>query len=238
MTSERKTTPCKKVSARKTWKKPKGKPKRPLSAYNFFFQYERNRLVSQALQNAKNSISPKELEQALKSGRNRPHRKTHGKISFKELTSIVSHRWKSLSLQQRAPFEAKANLDTKRYQLALHAWNQAIFKQRAQVETRVSSSSQATPETSQTFKIDQEDEESRSCSSDVSFEPFPLNGTSRASPSQVKSQAQAFQDEAKPNQTVNCLSASHLTSLLSGLAELSSKLEPECHEMMDELRFL
>lgn len=110
---------------KRRWKKPKGKPKRPLSAYNLFFRHVRNSLIKDACENEK--MSSAEIDDLLKSrrGRSRHGRRGHGKITFADLTRQVSSQWKSLPPSQRSFFSEKAKLDTQRYQQELKLWNQA-----------------------------------------------------------------------------------------------------------------
>eukprot|EP00591_Stephanopyxis_turris_P016210 CAMPEP_0195540604 /NCGR_PEP_ID=MMETSP0794_2-20130614/50657_1 /TAXON_ID=515487 /ORGANISM="Stephanopyxis turris, Strain CCMP 815" /LENGTH=205 /DNA_ID=CAMNT_0040674673 /DNA_START=442 /DNA_END=1059 /DNA_ORIENTATION=+ len=87
------------------------KPKRPLSAYNYFFRYERARLIGAEL--------PVEALDVNAPKRRRVHRKTHGKIGFADLAKHVSNKWKELKSDARAPFETLSADDMVRYKKEL-----------------------------------------------------------------------------------------------------------------------
>jgi hypothetical protein len=69
------------------WKKPKDAPKRCLSAYNYFFSKERHRVYAESGERA----------------------------GFSRLGKIIGHRWKSLTDDQRRPYEIMAEKDIDRY---------------------------------------------------------------------------------------------------------------------------
>jgi HMG (high mobility group) box len=52
----------------------------------------------------------------------RPHRKTHGKISFQELARMVGERWKSLPDKERKYYQDLAQEDMKRQKLAMEEY--------------------------------------------------------------------------------------------------------------------
>ena len=95
------------IKKRSGWKKPKDKPKRPLSAYNLFFRHEREQIL-------KNTANP-----AYKP------RRSHGKIGFAALARSVAEKWKSLDDETRAVFIGKAAVEKERYDREVDAWNRS-----------------------------------------------------------------------------------------------------------------
>ena len=107
-----------KSSAKKrTWKKPIDKPKRPLSAYNLFFQHERKKII--AVLPGDMSVNNDGLTEEQ---RRRKHRKTHGKIGFGDLARNIAQNWKTIDNSARSIFEARADTEKARYRKELDAW--------------------------------------------------------------------------------------------------------------------
>lgn len=140
---EMELSPAKKK--RKHKKKPADMPRRPLSAYNLFFSEERERILSEidgkdgdgesnkddssaAKDSSKDeegvSPKPKALLRPLipSQKKRRPHRKTHGKISFQELARMVGERWKNLSDEKRQYYQDLAKEDMKRQKAAMEEY--------------------------------------------------------------------------------------------------------------------
>ena len=109
----------------RTWKKPIGKPKRPLSAYNIFFQLERDRIVNGHEEKVfskadvdKVRIVPLELMPK------RRERKIHGKIGFGDLAKIIGSKWKKLNDDEKFAFNERAKLEKIRYRRDVEEWIQ------------------------------------------------------------------------------------------------------------------
>ena len=123
-------------------RKPKDKPKRPLSAYNIFFKEERQRILS-AIPDSKRKAKKRrtnvegdevgkdeEDEEIIarnsdevdvttlltaSSLRNTRKRNPHGKIGFENLAREIGKRWKELDDERMEYYKKHANADTKRY---------------------------------------------------------------------------------------------------------------------------
>lgn len=106
-----------KSAKKRSWKKPKDKPKRPLSAYNFFFQQERKEIIARLP--GDKAIENDGLTEEQRRSR---HRKTHGKIGFADLARTIADKWKSLGVSEKEIFESRANAEKERYQSELDAW--------------------------------------------------------------------------------------------------------------------
>ena len=82
-------------------------PRKPLSAYNFFFQDERAKILG--------SETIEEEHEDPRERKKRRHRKTHGKIGFTQLAKHVGQKWKKLDAETRALYVARFQADKKRY---------------------------------------------------------------------------------------------------------------------------
>ena len=116
-----------KISKRKKWKKPKDKPKRPLSAYNLLFQYERERLLHGDPE--PNEAETIDVNQDLEVGL-----KSDGRIGFAALAKEVATKWKRLEPHQKESFERDAEKEKERYRVELQEWktNQSKREQEAE----------------------------------------------------------------------------------------------------------
>jgi hypothetical protein len=90
------------VSRRK--KKPKGMPKRPLSAYNLYFQSERTQLLA-----------------AVDSGERR-------KIGFEGLGKIIGKKWRELNAVERKVYDKLAEKDSVRYRKEMESYHEKQAK--------------------------------------------------------------------------------------------------------------
>jgi HMG (high mobility group) box len=139
---EEETEPAKKKRLHK--RKPADMPRRPLSAYNLFFSEERERILKEieggvdeedddgdvdnegGPKDNKDDSKPKALLRPLlpSEKKRRPHRKTHGKISFQLLAQRVGQRWKALPDDRRRYYQDLAQEDMKRQKKAMEEYYQ------------------------------------------------------------------------------------------------------------------
>ena len=110
-----------------------GEPKPPLSAYNLYFQLERKRILDGTDQ-ANLPVTVEELRVVSLAHKNAPkriHRKTHGKIGFRDLARTIANRWKKLDKSTRQLLEEQAVEEKKEYAIRHKAWKSATEAQAA-----------------------------------------------------------------------------------------------------------
>jgi HMG-box domain len=87
-------------------RKPKNRPKRPLSAYNIFFKDERGRILSEI---------PGEHQGEHGDKKGKRKKSPHGKIGFESLAKTIGKRWQSLDPARVEHYKSKAAEDMVRY---------------------------------------------------------------------------------------------------------------------------
>jgi len=112
------------ASARKPVKrKAKDKPKRPLSAYNFFFKEEREKIVAVVLNEDPSSEDVEKSD--LTAEEITKLRKDTGKVNFEEMGKLIGSRWRVVSQDpdRKQKYDTQAGGDTLRYKDEMEKYN-------------------------------------------------------------------------------------------------------------------
>jgi len=109
---------------RPTKKKPKDKPKRPLSAYNYFFKEEREKILRVVLADDPEKIdNDPDGEDYINEDTVSRLKKEGGKVSFEEMGKLIGQRWKNIDPDRLAKYAEMAAEDTERYKKEMQSYN-------------------------------------------------------------------------------------------------------------------
>mmetsp|Transcript_2314 Transcript_2314/g.4705 ORF Transcript_2314/g.4705 Transcript_2314/m.4705 type:complete len:330 (-) Transcript_2314:48-1037(-) len=108
------------------------RPKRPLSAYNLFFQATRLAMVKEKKEalNQQNKSNPTAGP------------KVNGKVVFSNMAKAIAKKWKAADATTRQPFEAMAAKETARYKREMVEYNKIL---RAEMKKRKAATSNKKP---------------------------------------------------------------------------------------------
>mmetsp|Transcript_25307 Transcript_25307/g.59243 ORF Transcript_25307/g.59243 Transcript_25307/m.59243 type:complete len:284 (-) Transcript_25307:7-858(-) len=120
---------------KRSWKKPKDKPMRPLSAYNMFFQNQRERIVA----GKTGDPTPEEIHQSIikmltsktRGPKRRQDRISHGQISFGDLARTIAAKWKAINPKLKAIYNHYAAQEKVRYKKEVVIWKEKKEKELA-----------------------------------------------------------------------------------------------------------
>jgi len=132
--SNKKSTPS---SARKVLKKrkPKDKPKRPLSAYNFFFKEERKKIINTVWY--EEGADPNDLIPDLSTEQISKLKKDTGKVSFEEMGKVIGRRWRDIKPERLTYYTSLSEGDAERYKKEMknHNERKEEMRNRANIST-------------------------------------------------------------------------------------------------------
>jgi len=112
------------VIKRPTKKKPKDKPKRPLSAYNIFFKEEREKIIKVVLAEDPSAVKQDPDDDGFLDEESIGRlKKEGGKVSFEEMGKIIGQRWKNIDPDRLSKYAELAAEDTERYKTEMQAYN-------------------------------------------------------------------------------------------------------------------
>jgi hypothetical protein len=116
------------------------KPPRPLSAYNFFFKEQRQKLLEGLP--SKEELGA-EATSARRRNKNPARGKPHGKISFESLAKTIGEQWETVKkdANQKRYYQDLADQDKLRYNAQLDVWkrkqSEALTEQQKRLEESV-----------------------------------------------------------------------------------------------------
>ena len=100
----------------------KDKPKRPLSAYNYFFKNERIKIIKAV--NCHDKEEQKKIDPELNEELIGKLLDSRGRVSFEEIGKLIGSRWKKIGDELMTHYSFLAEEDKKRYAFQLEAYKQ------------------------------------------------------------------------------------------------------------------